>query len=92
MAIERAHILVSGRVQGVSFRAYAEREARRIGVRGYVRNLPSGQVEIVAEGDEADLTHMIAWARRGPSLAHVDDLQIAWSEPSGEFPDFRIRY
>jgi acylphosphatase len=80
----RVHLLISGIVQGVSFRYYTVSEAGRLGVRGWVRNLPSGEVEAVAEGPAEAVERFIAWCRRGPSLARVDDVLVTREEPKGE--------
>ncbi|HEY1816695.1 MAG TPA: acylphosphatase [Kofleriaceae bacterium] len=77
----RVHAIVSGRVQGVSFRATTCREARRLGVVGWVRNLPDGTVELEAEGDDARIAELLAWCEHGPSSARVsrvavDDLPV----------------
>jgi acylphosphatase len=87
----QAHITVRGIVQGVCFRAYTQDEARSLGLTGYVRNLRSGDVEIVAEGEDDQITRLIAWARRGPPLARVEDVAVTFAEPTGAFRDFSIR-
>ena len=87
----RVRLIVSGRVQGVSFRAYTERMARSLGLTGWIRNLPSGQVEILAEGPADVLEKLVDWAHHGPSLARVESVEIERLEPTGEFADFRIR-
>lgn len=89
---KRVHLLVSGRVQGVSFRAYTMREATSPGLKGWVRNLPDGTVEILAEGPFQKLEQLILWAHRGPSLARVDHVQANYQEPTGEFAGFSVRY
>ena len=68
----RVHLLVSGRVQGVAFRASAVDEARSLGLRGWVRNLPDGRVEAEAEGERARLLDLARWCERGPPAARVD--------------------
>jgi acylphosphatase len=88
----RIHITVRGLVQGVGFRMYTEREADRLGVRGYVRNLPDGAVEIVAEGDAAAVDHLVTWAQRGPPAALVEEFEFRDQEPTGEFAGFGIRH
>jgi acylphosphatase len=88
--IKRAHIFISGRVQGVFFRAHAQREARSLGLAGWVRNLPDGRVEITAEGEETALASLIDWARVGPSGARVDDLTVKWETPRGEERGFMV--
>ncbi|HZO87728.1 MAG TPA: acylphosphatase [Chthonomonadaceae bacterium] len=89
---QRMHIRVRGRVQGVSFRAYTQQVAASLGVRGYVRNLANGDVEIVAEGETQQLERLLAWARRGPPAAEVEEVQVERSEPTNAFRDFAIRY
>jgi acylphosphatase len=83
-------VIVAGRVQGVFFRAGCAAEARRVGVAGWVRNLPRGAVEAVFEGPDAAVAHMVAWSRRGPELACVDELEVHSEEPVGEI-GFRVR-
>jgi acylphosphatase len=89
---KQAHITVRGMVQGVCFRAYTREVAHSLGVRGHVRNLANGNVEIVAEGEEDALQRLIAWARRGPPAAEVEDVEVRYAEPTDAFPDFRIRH
>ncbi len=88
---QAAKILVSGRVQGVFFRATALDVARRLSLTGYVRNLPNGDVEIVAEGDEGALKGLIDWARHGPAHARVDEVRLEWGEASNWFKRFEMR-
>lgn len=73
-------ILVSGRVQGVGFRAFAVREATRLGLDGWVRNLPDGRVEAIARGSEDGLAQFLAALRRGPLAARVDEVVVAETE------------
>ena len=84
-------LTVSGRVQGVSFRAYAELEAARLGVAGWVRNEPDGTVTIHAEGDEDALERLVRWAHDGPSLARVDRVDARPAADTGA-TEFRTRY
>ena len=83
-------LLVGGRVQGVSFRAYTERMARSLGLTGWVRNLPDGKVEIVAEGPEDALLKIEQWAHRGPSLARVETVEAELQNATGEFSEFLV--
>lgn len=85
-------MFVSGFVQGVGFRWWMQRNARRLGVRGWVRNLPDGRVEAVLEGPEDKVKELVALARRGPSSAYVEDVEVVWEEYRGEFSDFSIRW
>lgn len=70
-----ARFVVSGKVQGVFFRASAREQALKLGLRGYAKNLPDGRVEVLAAGDDAALDALTAWLREGPSRARVDDLE-----------------
>jgi acylphosphatase len=90
MGQKRIQMIVSGRVQGVYFRASAQREARLLGVTGYVRNRPDGSVEIIAEGEEDLVKGLLLWAQKGPSTARVDKIETRWRSYTGEFSDFRI--
>jgi acylphosphatase len=78
--------LVSGRVQGVFFRASTVEQARALGLRGYARNLADGRVEVLADGDAAALDRLEAWLRRGPPLARVDAVQRVAVEPATSLP------
>ncbi len=89
---ERAHIFVSGRVQGVFFRARTRDKAKSIGVAGWVRNLPDGRVEIMLEGGKDKLAAMINWLKKGSLFARVDGTDVAWEEYKNEFNDFEIKY
>ena len=86
----RAHVLVSGIVQGVFYRSSARDEARRNGLTGWVRNLPSGRVEAVLEGPRERVAAVISWCRQGPSGADVSDVDVEWEPYSGEFDCFSI--
>jgi len=88
----RAHVLISGRVQGVFFRYETKRLAVRLGVAGWVRNLPDGRVEAVFEGEKEDVERMIEFCHRGPPGAIVRKVEVSWGEPTGRFQGFRILY
>ena len=90
MSLKQVQLTVRGRVQGVFFRASAQREARRMGLTGWVKNRPDGSVEMLAEGEEDGLKDLIAWANRGPSASRVERVDVRWRSFTGEFPDFRI--
>ena len=85
----RTRIIVTGRVQGVSFRASCAREAKRLGVAGSVRNRADGSVEVVAEADEADVDSLADWCRVGPNFARVQSIECINEVPAGE-ARFRI--
>jgi acylphosphatase len=86
----RAHVIVSGRVQGVFYRASTRDKAACIGVSGWVRNLPGGGVEAVFEGGKNKVEEMIEWCKTGPAGAIVDDVSVSWEEPEG-FEGFEVR-
>ncbi|NJE08068.1 acylphosphatase [Thermococcus sp. M39] len=89
MEIVRAHLRIYGRVQGVGFRWSMQREARKLGVNGWVRNLPDGSVEAVIEGERERVEALIGWAHQGPPFARVTRVEIKWEEPKGE-KGFRV--
>lgn len=89
---KRIHVIVSGRVQGVCFRAFTKRQAVSLGLKGWVRNLTSGDVEAVFEGDEDLIQAMLAWCRKGPPLAKVTSIDAREEPVSGTFTNFQIRY
>lgn len=90
--MKRAHVWVSGWVQGVFFRAHTRDTALSLGLRGWVRNLPDGRVEAVFEGEDEALDKMVSWCRKGPAAGRVDDVEVEWEESTGEFEDFSIAY
>ncbi len=87
----RVHVVVSGLVQGVCFRAYAVDEARRLGLRGWVRNLADGRVEAEAEGERAALEALVQFCRRGPPAAEVEGVEVSWREFRGDLGTFTTR-
>ncbi len=86
----RAHVWVSGQVQGVFFRAYAEDEAAYRKVHGWIRNAPDGRVEAIFEAASDAVAAMIQWCHRGSPAARVSGVEVAWEAPRGE-RGFRIR-
>ena len=86
----RARIIISGRVQGVFFRAYTRDQARQLSLTGWVRNNADGTVEILVEGDGADLQKMVGWCHRGPSSARVQKVDVSWEEYHDEFRTFEV--
>jgi acylphosphatase len=90
MANKRVHLFVKGRVQGVVFRAATQREARRLGITGWVKNRNDGTLEIVAEGEEDSIKEIVGWANHGPSAARVDQVDVRWRGYTGEFAEFAI--
>jgi acylphosphatase len=92
MGPARARILVRGVVQGVAFRQSTAWKADRLGLAGWVRNLPDGRVEVLAEGPRDKVESLVAWCWRGPPSAQVSDVAVTWSPPQGDEQGFRITY
>ena len=92
MAIKALHAFVSGRVQGVGYRAFTRDTAKKIGLNGFVRNLPDGRVEVYAEGEEEKLKELLEKLYQGPFLAKVTNVEFQFEEPRGEYEDFTIAY
>lgn len=88
-SVERLTALVSGRVQGVGYRAYARRQAIDLGLAGTAENLDDGRVEVVAEGPRSELEHLLVFLRRGPAHAEVDEVEEHWSE-GGQLDGFYV--
>ena len=87
----RRRVVVRGNVQGVGFRYYANAEAARLGVAGFVRNLDDGSVEVEAEGEREAVAKFVAWARNGPPSASVDSVEVSDCEPAGT-PVFTVAF
>ena len=87
----RAHLYISGRVQGVGFRRAAQLQANELEVTGWSHNLADGRVEIVCEGKEKDIQKFIVWNRRGPRFAKVQDVEISYEDVTGEWDEFLTR-
>ena len=90
MTNKRVTIIITGIVQGVYFRFNTKRKADELGLAGTVRNLPTGQVEVVSEGQEAVLKQLIDWCRQDPGGAVIDKLDLEWQEPVNTFTGFSI--
>jgi acylphosphatase len=84
-------IIVQGLVQGVGFRYYVYHHATRLGLGGFVRNLPSGDVEIVAAGERGLIEELIKQVKVGPRAAHVRNVKIEWQDSVPEYREFEIR-
>jgi len=92
MAKTRAHVLVSGKVQGVFFRQNTRRQAKARDITGWVRNTVDGNVEAVFEGEEQAVNELVDYCRHGPSFAKVENIQVAYEPYTGEFTDFSVNY
>jgi acylphosphatase len=92
MVKSRVKVIVKGIVQGVNFRYYAQRQAAKFNITGWVKNLPDGSVAAVFEGDEQDVEAMVQWCRRGPPSAQVTELIAQPEEYRGEFSSFSVKF
>jgi acylphosphatase len=89
--MEAVHVFVSGMVQGVFYRSWAEQTAKRLGLRGWVRNLPDGRVEAVFEGEKGRVVKMLELCRKGPPHAKVGGVEARKEQASG-FAGFEVRH
>ncbi len=87
-----AEIVVEGRVQGVGFRAFAQRKATVLGLSGYVMNLRDGRVRVRAEGPRETIEDLVRDLQKGPPLSRVERVSVTWLPPTGRFASFGIRY
>ena len=88
----RAEIIANGLVQGVGYRYFVVREAKRLGLKGYTKNLYSGEVLTVVEGERAVVEELIKKLKIGPMHASVKSCKVDWQEPKNEFTDFEVRF
>ncbi len=92
MAKARAHLLISGRVQGVFYRAFTEETARSLGLSGWVCNTSGGDVEAVFEGEKRDIERAIEKCHQGPPTSRVSRVDVTWEDFTGEYRSFSVRY
>ena len=90
--MKRVHVYISGRVQGVFFRAETQRAAQGFNITGWVCNMADGRVEVLIEGKDADVDKMIAWCHKGPPAARVEEVLTKEEPYTGAFRDFNIKY
>lgn len=89
--MKRCNIYVSGRVQGVFFRAFTKENADALGLNGFVKNLDDGRVEVIVEGNEEKIEQLIEKIKQGPPRAKIDDISVTWEEARGDFKGFDIK-
>ena len=87
----RVNLLITGRVQGVFFRGSTHKEADKLGVNGFVRNLPDGRVEVVAEGEQVAVEKLVAWCHQGPRGARIDKVDVSKISGDNIYREFNIR-
>lgn len=90
--VHHVHAIIKGRVQGVGYRNWAFNQAKLLKLHGWIRNLPSGEVELVAEGPESTLHAFVSALKNGPSLAKVTEVDTSWtSQEAPQYPDFQVK-
>lgn len=90
--MQRAYIIVHGYVQGVFFRDYTKKTALSLGLKGYVRNMADGTVEVVAEGSKDKINELIEFCKKGPEGAVVSKVDVKFEKPRNEFGSFEVRH
>jgi acylphosphatase len=90
--MKRAHVFISGRVQGVFFRAETQRAAMGLNLTGWVRNVPDGRVEAAFEGEDTNVDKMLTWCHHGPPAARVQEVIIKEEPYTDEFSNFSVKY
>ena len=88
--MNQVHVQIIGSVQGIGYRQFAKKEARRRDITGWVRNLPDGSVEALLQGEKADLDGLLKKLKQGPFMADVKDMQIDWEDMEEQLSDFVI--
>jgi acylphosphatase len=89
---QQLHVVISGLVQGVGFRHATYRQALKLGLRGWVRNLPDGRVEAVIQGERATIEQLHAWCQHGPAIARVDRVETTWEAVRTPYTSFDIAF
>lgn len=92
MELKRAHVVISGRVQGVFYRSYTRDMANRYKLKGWVKNLPNRNVEAVFEGEASNIEKMLKWCAKGSPNSKVKLVDYKWEEYTGEFDSFSLKY
>ena len=90
MSTGRAHIIITGLVQGVYYRVTTKQKADSLGLSGWVKILPDGNVEVIVEGNKEEIEQLIDWCRQGPPGAKVDGVEVKWSPCRNEYQGFDI--
>jgi acylphosphatase len=90
MALKSVHLVIEGRVQGVFFRQSMKKVAVAYGVSGWVKNLPSGEVEALVQGEDRAVDNVVEWCKSGPDRAYVENVSVAELEPVDNLAGFRV--
>ncbi len=87
----QAHLIISGKVQGVFYRASCQEVAQGLGLKGWVRNLSNGDVEVLAQGEKEKIEKLIDWCKKGPPSAKVNNANVKWEDLKEEFKNFDVK-
>lgn len=90
--MQDAHLMIKGFVQGVGYRKWARKEAQKLELTGWVRNLPDGSVEVLLQGDKEKIEQAISLLKKGPFLSEVEEVDVVWEDAKEQFPDFSLRH
>jgi acylphosphatase len=90
--LKQAKLTISGKVQGVFFREFTQENAKILGLKGWVRNIPNSKVEAMVRGEEPQIHELIKRLNQGHSSANVTDLKVEWVSADNEFENFEVRY
>lgn len=90
--LQQLHATISGRVRGVNFRFYTEHKANKLDLTGWVRKLPDGRVEVLAEGERGNLETLLEYLHKGSPAAEVQAVDAEWKDASGSFETFKTSY
>ncbi len=88
--VEQVLIRITGKVQGVFYRAHAKKNAEALNLKGYAKNMPDGSVEILVQGDMASIESLISWCRKGSPSAKVEKVETSWQKASAQTENFKI--
>lgn len=88
--MKQVHVYIFGFVQGVGYRQFVKRQAKKVGLFGWVRNIPDKRVEAVLQGEKEKIEQLIALCRKGPFLSEVENVEVVWEESTEEYKDFSV--
>lgn len=89
--MKRIHLIIEGKVQGVCFRRHTSKVADKLGLKGFVRNLSNGSVEVIAEGNDENIKGLLSFCKKGPDSAKVEDVVLRYRKATGEFSEFDVK-
>ncbi|PIT89036.1 MAG: acylphosphatase [Candidatus Levybacteria bacterium CG10_big_fil_rev_8_21_14_0_10_36_7] len=90
--MKQVHLYISGFVQGVGYRRFVKKNADKLNLKGWTRNLPDRRVEVLAQGNKDELEELIKICKKGPFLSEVKDVAVTWEEKNADFNEFQILF